>query len=91
MKCQAKLTLDERYSKEILSPTCHYSDNASDKDRGSLVDLVSVYYRYFGMKFGLKKCGVLVIRRGVKERNDGVEFSNGEMVKEVDVSGYKYF
>ena len=62
----------------------------TERELEGLVDLVSVYSRDIGMEFGLEKCASLVIRRGVKEGNDGIELPNGEMMKEVDANGYKY-
>ena len=42
------------------------------------------------MEFGLDKCGMLVIRKGVKARSVGIDLPNGEVIKELDEKGYKY-
>ena len=42
------------------------------------------------MEFGLDKCGMLVIRKGVKVRSVGIDLPNGEVIKELDEKGYKY-
>ena len=43
-----------------------------------------------GMEFGIKKCGVLVLKRGKIVSSEGVEMSDGEIIKEVEKNGYKY-
>ena len=55
-----------------------------------LVKVVGEYSQDIGMEFGLDKCGVLVIRNGVKERHEGIMLPDGELMKEIDESGYKY-
>jgi len=62
----------------------------NEKELKGLVDLVSVYSRDIGMEFGLDKCAVLVIRQGAKVKTEGIVLPNGDLMKEVDESGYKY-
>ena len=54
------------------------------------VKIVHVYSKDVGMEFGLDKCGMLVIRKGVKVRSVGIDLPNGEVIKELDEKGYKY-
>ena len=42
------------------------------------------------MQFGIKKCGVIVLRRGDIVLSEGVEMPDGERIKEVQKNGYKY-
>ena len=42
------------------------------------------------MKFGIDKCAVLELERGRLVRSEGIEFLDGERMKEVDQEGYKY-
>ena len=42
------------------------------------------------MEFGLDKCGMLVIRKGVKVRSVGIESLDEEVIKELNEKGYKY-
>ena len=42
------------------------------------------------MCFGLDKCGMLVVEKGVKKRSRGVVLPNGDIIKEIDETGYKY-
>ena len=55
-----------------------------------LVGIVKEYSDDIGMKFGLDKCGVLVVERGVKKKFDGIVLPSGEKIKEIEESGYKY-
>ena len=55
-----------------------------------LVEVVRVFSRDIRMEFGLDKCAVLVIERGVKVRREGIELPNGKMMKEVSEEGYRY-
>ena len=43
-----------------------------------------------GMGFEIKKCGVLVLKRGKVMSSEGVEMSDGERMKKVEKNGYKY-
>ena len=56
----------------------------------SLVDTVQVVSSDIGMEFGIKKCGVLFLRRGVVAKSEGIGLPNGEIMKSVGVDGYKY-
>ena len=42
------------------------------------------------MEFGLKKCGILVMKRGKVIRCEGKTLPNGEIMKEVEKEGYAY-
>ena len=42
------------------------------------------------MKFGIYKCAILELGRGMVVRSEGIELPDGESVKEVDQEGYKY-
>ena len=37
-----------------------------------------------GMEFGIKKCGVLVLKRGKVVSSEGVGMPDGERIKEVE-------
>ena len=62
----------------------------SEKELEALVELVRVFSRDIGMEFGLDKCAVLSIRKGVKVHCDGIGLPSGEAMKELDENGYKY-
>ena len=39
------------------------------------------------MKFGLKKCGVIVLKRGKVDKCDRVTLPDGQMMKEIEENG----
>ena len=45
-----------------------------------------------GMEFGIKKCGVLVLKRGKvdKAKSRGLNLPNGKLMKAIDEEGYQY-
>ena len=45
---------------------------------------VYVFSGYMGMEFGLKKCGVLVLKRGKVVEIDGVSPSDGQAMKQIN-------
>ncbi|MGY8822311.1 MAG: RNA-directed DNA polymerase, partial [Pseudomonadales bacterium] len=65
-----------------------YGRNEGELER--LTGVVKVFSDDIGMRFGLEKCGVLVVEKGVKKKCEGIVIPGGEMIKEVDESGYKY-
>ena len=42
------------------------------------------------MESGIKKCDILVLKRGKVESSGGVEMPDGERIKKVKKNGYKY-
>ena len=42
------------------------------------------------MEFGIKKCGVLVLKRGKIAKIEGIVLPDGQVMKEIDDNGYKY-
>ena len=43
------------------------------------------------MEFGLKKCGVLIMKRGKLVKLEGVTLPDGHVMREVEQDGYKYW
>ena len=43
-----------------------------------------------GMKFGLKNCGILNLKRGKVTRCEGIKLPDGEVLTEVEQEGYRY-
>ena len=62
----------------------------NEKELDSLVSTVQFFSRDIGMEFGLKKCGVTVLKRGKLRKKEGIQLVNGETIKEVGREGYKY-
>ena len=56
----------------------------------SLVNTAHAASDNIGMEFGIKKCGVLIMKRGKAMTCEGIEFPNGMTTKEVESEGYRY-
>ena len=55
-----------------------------------LVGLVKKFSDDIGMEFGIDKCATLEIRHGKQVACEGIALPGGEVMKEVEESGYKY-
>ena len=62
----------------------------SDYQIDSLVQTVFTFSEDISIEFGLKKCGVVVLRKGKLVRFDGIHLPNQEIIKEVDENEYTY-
>ena len=60
------------------------------KDIESLVNTVHRFSCDIGMRFGVEKCGVIIMKRGKIVNCDGIELPDGEKMKGVNEEGYKY-
>ena len=56
----------------------------------SLVQTVFGFTEDIGMELGLKKCRVIILKKGKLVKFDGIHLSNQEMMKEADKNGYAY-
>ena len=61
----------------------------NETELGSLVSLVQVFSGDIRMEFGLKKCGVTVLKTGKLSKTEGIQLVNGETIKKVREEGYK--
>ena len=55
-----------------------------------LVGLVKGYSDDIKMEFGMSKCQTVILKRGKRQRGDGLELPDGNVMKDVDEQGYKY-
>ena len=62
----------------------------SEREITGLISTIQVLSNDIGMEFGIKKCGVLVLKRGTVVSSEGVEIPDGERIKEIKKNGYKY-
>ena len=62
----------------------------SDDQIDSLVQRVFTFREDIGMELGLKKCGVVILKKGKLVKFDGIHLPNQEIMKEVDENGYTY-
>jgi len=56
----------------------------NDEQIDSLVQTVFRISEYIGMEFGLKKCGVVTLKKGKLVKFDGIYLPNHEIMKEVE-------
>ncbi|CAB3978867.1 Hypothetical predicted protein [Paramuricea clavata] len=56
----------------------------------SLVKTVHIVSKDIGMEFGIKKCGMLVMKRGKIVECNGIQLPDEETIKSVKEDGYKY-
>ena len=56
----------------------------------SLVQTVHTFSTDIGMEFGIKNCGMLVLKRGKIAKMEGIVLPDGQVMKEIGTSGYKY-
>ena len=55
-----------------------YGSNQNEID--SLVRTVEIVTKDIGMKFGIGKCGVLVVKRGKEVECNGIELENDDKI-----------
>ena len=51
---------------------------------------LEVFSQDIGMKFGIKKCCVIIMNRGKVKSTDGIELTGGEKIRDIEEGGYKY-
>ena len=62
----------------------------SDDQIDSLVQTVFTFSEDNGMEFGLKKRGVVILKKGKLVKFDRIHLPNQEIMKAVDENGYTY-
>ena len=60
------------------------------RELDSLVNTVNIFSKDIGMEFGLKKCGVVGMKRGKLAKCTGIVIPDGGTIKTVEKDGYKY-
>ena len=55
-----------------------------------LVRTVYVFSTNIGMEFGIKKCGILTMKRGKIVKSEGIKLPDGEVMKQVGQEGFIY-
>ena len=61
------------------------------KEIDTLVCIVRIVSGDIRMEFGIKKCTLVNIQRGKVTRAEGIELPDGNNIKDIDETGYKYF
>ena len=62
----------------------------SEEQTNMLVRTVYVFSTENGMEFGIKKCGILTMKRGKIVKSEGIKLPDGEVMKQVRQEGYTY-
>ena len=62
----------------------------TDDQIDSLVQTVFTFSEDIVMEFGLKKHGVVILKKGKLVKFDGINLPNQEIMKAVDENGYTY-
>ena len=62
----------------------------SEEQANTLVRTVYVFSTDIGMKFGIKKCGILTMKRAKFVKSEGIKLPDGEVMKQVGQEGYIY-
>ena len=63
----------------------------TEKELDVLVNTVRIYSEDIRMEFGIKKSGVLVMKKSRYHHSEGIEMPSQEKIREIDVKNeYKY-
>ena len=62
----------------------------SEEHTNRLVRTVYVFSTDIDMEFGIKKCGILTLKRGKIVKSEGIKLPDGEVMKQVGQEGYTY-
>ena len=62
----------------------------SEEQTNTLVRTVYVFSTDIGMEFGIKKCGILTMKRDKIVKCEGIKLPDGEVMKQVGQEGYTY-
>ena len=62
----------------------------SEDKTNTLVRTVYLFSTNIGMESGIKKCGILTMKRGKIVKSEGIKLPDGEVMKQVGQEGYTY-
>ena len=62
----------------------------NEREINGLISTVQILNNDIGMGFGIKMCGVLVLKRGKTVSSEGAEMPDDERIKEVEKNRYRY-
>ena len=63
----------------------------NEKELENLIHTVRIYSQDIGMKFGIEKCAMLVMKSGKRHRTDGMELQNQDKIRTLgENETYKY-
>ena len=61
-----------------------------EEQKNTLVRTVHVFSTDIGMEFGIKKCGILTMKRVKIVKSEGIKLQDGEVIMQVGQDGYTY-
>ena len=69
-----------------------YMDNIklfakNERELETLIHAVRIYSQYIGMKFGIEKCAMLVMKSDKRHMTDGMELSNHDIIRTLEEKG----
>ena len=62
----------------------------SEEQTNTLARTVYVLSTDIGVEFGVKKCGILTMKRGNIVKSEGIKLPDCEVIKQVGQEGYTY-
>ena len=62
----------------------------NEEQTNTLVRTVHVFSTDIGMEFGIKKCGILTMKRGKIVKSEGIKLTDVDVMKQVGQEGYTY-
>ena len=62
----------------------------SEEQTNTLVRTMNVFRTDIGMEFGIKKCGILTMKRGKIVKSEGIKLTDVDVMKQVEQEGYTY-
>ena len=90
-KGQSRLLHEKRISKVnhplFMDDVKLYTSKSDEID--SLVQMIRVCTQDLGLKFGIKKCTTLVLKRGKMSYTEGINLGNIEIIGEMGNDGYR--
>ena len=91
---EVKAVYDLTGKKDLVNHLLYMDDlklsGRNEKQIDTLINTVRIFSSDIGMQFGIDKCAVLVMKRGKLVLCDGIEMPDGNSIREVEESGYKY-
>ena len=81
-------TIYEWYRKEFK---LNHLDHLHDDQTDSLLQTGFIFSEDIGIEFGLKKCGVVILKKVKLVKFDGIHLPSQEIKKEVDENRCTYF
>ena len=61
-----------------------------EKEINGLLSTAQIFSNDIQMEFGIKKCGILVMKRGKATSTEGIELPSGDTIKYIEKEGFKY-